>query len=422
MFKTKTVAWDAGVAFVVALLIYGFAAGNMRFEQSLAPHYTNLADSLLQGRLNLTPTGNFYDLLDYQNKVYLSSPPLPAVLMLPLVLLGGMGFSDILFSIVLGALNVGLVQRVFRNGWLTALFAFGTPHLYFSTVGTVWFQAQSVAIGFGVLTVFFAWRKGSWGWAGICWACAILARPTLAFGTPIVLMLLWAPVWVDGLRSINWRFFAPLVAAVGIYAVYNFARFGSPTDFGYSHIIGAPNLSAAIEQYGSFHPYFAWCNGFVMLALPPQILGYIPPDALRFCGHLLDGLDLESVGGFRPNPLGMSLLLATPAFLLLAWAQGRHRLIIGSWLGLIGVMVPIVLLHNTGSLQFGYRYFMDASPMWLLLLAIVLNRSDSEIELPALRWVPQRGLAATLIVLSVLINIWGFLWLFGEFTGAPWPG
>jgi hypothetical protein len=104
----------------------------------------------------------------------------------------------------------------------------------------------------------------------------------------------------------------------------------------------------------------------------------------------------------------MSLLIVTPAFVLLFATWRREPLTLAARAGLLATMIPLWMYHNTGSLQFGYRYWMDAAPMWLVLL--------SEVK-PLRRF---GTFARVLLVASIAINVWGFLWMFEKFAGVTW--
>jgi hypothetical protein len=413
------------LAFLVALLVYSVAAGGMLTEQSLAPHYILLADALTHGELHIFNTGNLFDLLVFDGLLYVSSPPMPALLLFPFVALFDAGFSDVLFSVVLGAAMVALVQYLFRRPWLTLFFALGTAHFHFSALGSMWFLAQQAAICFGLLAVWAA-RNGRWLPAGAAWGAAILSRLTFLFGLPF--LIIW--LWYGSERDSRWRNLLLLVAPVAIagllFSAYNQARFGDPLDFGYAHLAASPNIQEVLSEYGTFHPRFLPCNLWVGLLQPPEINGYVPQLTDRACGYLLSGVNLsDSSAPVVPNPLGMSLLLVSPAFLLLAWARKRSPLIIAAWIGLAGTMLPALLLHNTGSLQFGYRYWMDAAPMWLLLLAAVLPSSDKSESASGWQWPtvavkPPAWMVKGLILASVAIHVWGFFWLYERFVGMSW--
>lgn len=408
---------------VAALLFFTLAAGRMADEQSLAPHYIHLADALLHGQLNLIETGNLYDLLIAPDgRAYVAGSPLPGVLLMPVVALFGNIFADVLFSIVVGALVVALVHHLFQRRWLTLLFAVGTPFLSLAALGSVWLQAHLVAILFGLLALLAALRWERWFLAGFFLMLAGLARPTLLFGAAFysVYLLLTRRdrPWV---RQMAWLI-VPLVLGVLLHGAYNAARFGSPLDFGYQYTAGAPNVVAAYEAYGGFSPHFFSCNLFVSLANPPLIGRSAPNILFSVCDHLLVDVDFSTVASraVEPNPLGMSIFLATPAFLLLLAALRRTPRNIAAWVGLLATMIPLWAYHNTGSSQFGYRYWFDAAPFWLLLLAdndpVALLRAGNTKRLirllAALKW--------PLIVLSIVITIWGALWWYELFVGVGW--
>lgn len=399
----------------LAALLYRLAAGEMWDQQSLAPHYVLLAEAFLHGRLDLPAESGLYDLLVTERGSFVAGSPLPAVLLMPFVWRFGAEFSDVLFSIGLAALAVGAAQWVFGRIWLTVLFALGTPLLIFAALGSYWFQAHLAATLFALLALGSA-QRGRWGLAGGALALAALARPTVLCAAPGLALLLWQQA--DGRRSgwAFWRtgalFVAPLAAAVALHTAYNAARFGAPGDFGYGYVQGAPNITAAYAQYGGFHPHFLGCNLFVSLINPPEINGYVPPALYRLCDHLLAGVDLATrERPLLPNPLGMSVFIATPALLLLFGAGWRRPTARVAWVGLLGVMVPLWLYHNTGSAQFGYRYAMDAAPFWLWLLHLAAPPDAP----PGRLWAARLLTAA-----SVLTTLWGWWWLYRLFVGQTW--
>jgi len=113
----------------------------------------------------------------------------------------------------------------------------------------------------------------------------------------------------------------------------------------------------------------------------------------------------------------MSLLLVTPAFLLLLGARRRRPTVIAAWAGLLAIMLPLWAYHNTGSVQFGYRYWMDAAPFWLLLLAVTYPlepAAASRLD----RWLERAR--RPLLIVSILINVWGFIWIYNLFVGEQW--
>lgn len=400
-------------AFALALIIYGLAAWPVLQRQSIAPHYVYLADALLHGRLDLLQPPVEYDLLVIDDKLFVAGSPMPAILLMPFVAVFGNGFSDILFGIVLGALNVALVQHLFRKWPITLLFAFGTPHLYLAALGSVWFNAHIVAILFGLLALREALGKKRWFVAGLWLAFAGLARPTVMFGAMFFVTMIWLSYKQRHRIRPLLTFATALMLGVAAHGLYNTARFGSPVNFGYQYVQGATNITSAYTRFGGFNPRFLPCNLFVSILSPPQVNGYVPPLTYDVCAYLLEGVNLsEPSVPITPNPLGMSVFIVTPAFLLMFAARQREAtLAAAAWAGLLATMIPLWMYHNTGSVQFGYRYWMDAAPMWLLILSMALKNTSRG---------ASRTFERTLIIFSIAINLWGFLWMFEQFFRVSW--
>ena len=127
---------------------------------STAPYFNYLADAFLHGQLSLyTLPPNLHDLALFNGQYYMYWPPFPAVVLLPFIALFGVGFSDVLFTLGVGALNVFLVALTLRvldrkgilpldpeqRGLMTIFFAFGTVHLFLASLGNVWFTSQVIA-------------------------------------------------------------------------------------------------------------------------------------------------------------------------------------------------------------------------------------------------------------------------------------
>jgi hypothetical protein len=249
-----------------------------------------------------------------------------------------------------------------------------------------------------------------------------LARPTMLFGAAFfgvyLLLTRRERPWLRQMALL----IVPLLLGVVLHSGYNAVRFGRPLDFGYQYTAGAPNVVAAYAEYGGFNPHFLGCNLFVSLLNPPLIGGNAPTTLSSACDHLLAGVDFSTVAktAFEPNPIGMSIFLVTPAFFLLLAALRRTPRNIAAWVGLLATMIPLWLYHNTGSSQFGYRYWFDAAPFWLLLLAendptdlVAAGNANRMVRvLAVLKW--------PLIVLSIILSIWGFLWMYQLFVGFGW--
>jgi hypothetical protein len=318
--------------------------------------------------------------------------------------------------------------------WITVLFALGTPHWYLAALGTYWFTSQIVAVFFSLLAVRETFTKQRWFLAGLWLACAGFARPTALALIPFFIILfigsnlpqrhkdtkfslsLLIPAalrrWAARRRAFVVKlspFLIAIFVGLAAHGLYNYARFGSIGDFGYAYVAGAENLTSTYAKYGGFNPRFLPCNLSVSLLAPPEINGWVPSLIKRACDYLIQGADIsDTSASITPNPLGMSIFIVTPALLLIFNARKRDPIVIAAWIGLLSTLIPLWLYHNTGSLQFGYRYLFDAAPVWIILLAAGIGE---------MKWW-KRGL----ILISIAINAWGFGWMFEKLVGVKWFG
>ena len=286
--------------FALALIAYGVSAKVGLHPTSLAPHYVYLADALLHGQvhlIHLPPTT--YDLLQHNGQWYVAGSPMPSIMMLPFVALFGLGFSDVLFSVVLGAINVALVYSLLgrltsrsdtqtpredkeisarlsgsavisfsisesSRRWITLLFALGTPHWYLAALGSYWFAAHVVAVFFALWAVREALTTRRWFLSGLWLACAGFARPTALFLTPFFVILMIeglehsTPAWLRGWTVTTLAPFAlAVLLGVGAQAAYNYVRFRSIGDFCYSYVAAAGNIPAVHARHVGFKRRFA---------------------------------------------------------------------------------------------------------------------------------------------------------------------
>lgn len=411
--KAKTVAlpaflkqgWIAPAAvFVLAGLVYWLSA--LLFGRDHSPdtaYFDHLADAFLHGRLYLAAPLATDDLTPFGGHWYVPFPPLPALLLLPWAALAGAArVNTVLFSAVVGAANAALAYLFLRalacrgwtrlgwgdNLWLTALFAVGTVHWYMSTIGSVWFVAQICTVTFMLAAVWIAASSGSAPLAGAALALAMLGRPHVALCYPLVLALgARARGRRAACQSAGWIALsvAPLLAAGGMLLAYNYARFGGALDFGYLKQKVSPELANDLRRYGQFNLHYLPHNLWAMLLAGPK-------------------WDLFK-SQIRPTIDGMSLFLTTPALGLIFFARRRSAEVLGAWLALGLLLIPLLTYYNTGWWQFGYRFSLDFMAPVLLLLAV---GAGERVGWPA----------RLLILLGVIANAWG-VWWFANPTSFP---
>lgn len=377
------------------LLIWTGAANQSRYS-----YWNHLAEAFLQGKLHLENPPETHDLTLYNGKWYVPMPPAPAILMLPLAsLIGGENINTSDFSIVLSAVNAVLVylilEQFIRHKWLrlswaamfllVVLFAFGTPHLWVGVRGRAWFVSQIVTVAFLALAVYGSLKSWSPWWVGTCIGFAIAARPNGLMSWPFVFAIAMQ-ILKEKSGSVNFgdmlgwsvRSALPVGVAVAGLLFYNQARFGNAFDFGYVTISGDPTIVANAQTYGIFSPHYIPANLKAMFF-------YIP------------AIQPGAQWPILPSTTGMSLFLVTPPLLYLFHRYERQWWIIGAWASVFLNFLLLVLYHNTGAHQFGYRYILDAGVPVITLLAAALGNK-----------IPWHFIL--LLLFSIAFNIYGTYW------------
>ena len=73
---------------------------------------------------------------------------------------------------------------------------------------------------------------------------------------------------------------------------------------------------------------------------------------------------------FKPDGLGMSVLITSPGLLFASqadWRKPRAWWLLGAT---IAVLIPTLLYYGGGWLQYGYRYFLDSVPFVMALCGL----------------------------------------------------
>lgn len=389
--------------FLFTFFLYEHIAAWIGWVNKTKYSYWNLlADEFVNGRLYLShPPLNKHDLTLYNGKWFVPSPPVPAILMMPLTyLIGAENLSTADFSMFFSAINTLLVFLVFdqlirrqwiklsRNSalWLALLFAFGTPHLWVGISGRFWFVSQILTVTFLGLAVLAALKSWSPWIIGICIGLAAGTRPNGLLSLPFVFAITMQIMKEEhGMINLK-RIFAwscktaiPIMIAVLGLLIYNYARFENFLDFGYITINGDPNIVKNAQTHGLFSLYYIPRNLQVMFLYLPQ------------------KIDWGSRWPILPSGSGMSIFLTTPALIYLFRRYENKWWIIGAWTTVLFNFIFLILYHTTGKDQFGYRYILDVLVPLVALLAAGLGKK-----------IPWHFIF--LLIISIIINLYGANW------------
>lgn len=353
-------------------------------------HFALLADAWLHGRLDLggpPPAYTGYnDFAVFEGRYYVSFPPLPAALLVPMVKLAGsaervrdgaffLGLAGVGPSVLFLALEaLRRARRVDRtqaeNAALAALFALGSVYWFSAVQGTVWFAAHVVGVALTALYILFSIDARRPFLAGLCLGLAFATRAPLGFAFPLFLYEALraarradppegasiAPSFAGAdarfLLSRLALFAAPAAAVLVALLWHNAARFGDPLEFG--HRLLDIGWRARIEKWGLFSYHYLGRNlGVVLTSLPYTSTAGAP---------------------FQINTHGLALWLTTPLYAWALWPKRASALFAALAVTAAIVALPSLLYQNSGWLQFGYRFSNDFALFLFVMIAASRRR------------------------------------------------
>lgn len=479
----EAVFWSV-LLFFLALTVYWVS--NAPLGDGLVPRQTayvnhvNQAYSFLHGKLELTT--RFYitepALYDGEGtcvegtpgcKYYLTHPPMPAIVLMPLVALFGPGINATLVSVVVGALSAPLVFLIARRltprlemQLLAAImFLFGSIFWFTTSNGGVWFFSHVVAMFFMLAAVYVTLAQRNPFLAGLFLGAAYLSRLPLVLTTPFFVVMFLDQWWErdaapDGppWKRVNLKPLIQFGIGLGIFIsasmVFNYLRFDSPFDGGHSHSpqVDQPQLQQVYSD-GILNPVYiprhihvifevlpivskqgsyvwpSWLGTAIWVTTPAFFCAFfanIKPPRLRLAGAALLVVPVVIMVWQRIaevwEPRWANDLLPHGIHLLPIWfmvwvaiaggLRDRDRLVIGCWAAIVLVALLDFSFAATGWAQFGYRYGMDLYPFLFLLTIRGFGQH--------LGW-HHVGLVG----LGVLVNLWGVLWIY-QFDPAQTNG
>lgn len=369
------------VLFLITLAVYLLSNQG---EGAKWNHFVFLADAFLQGHLYITKN-ILTELVSQNGHYFVVYPPMPAILLMPFVAIFGTGFYQPILSIFLGAINVYICNivllKLFKSEkialWISILYAFGTIQWYHAEVGSSWYVAHIVALFFLWLSLLELVTKQRLFLIGLFIGGAYLARlPTILAGAFVFLYLHQKFLqYKDQKFILNYRnfllFSIGFTPAILFNATYNYLRFGTIFDVGYSML---PIFNEPWYKYGLFNIQYLPIHLKEIFGAMP-VFSTSPPFVI-------------------PSVYIMALWFVTPAFLLVIIAKFRTKLAIASLITIILISLPGLMHGNNGSTQFGYRFALDYLPFLLFLTALGYERV-------------KKSVGNLLIILSMLINLWG---------------
>ncbi len=339
---------DAIPAMITSFVGILIAVINLRFPGT--DFNSRLAESFLAGRLDFInlPGSGVLDMALFHGRYYSPFGVLPALIALPFVWLGGFhqGALNLLAVIAVYLLAFRIAQDAGYSSrdslWLALALAAGSEFLEVTVINA--HLPHTLGVLFILVAIWeFQDQRRPW-LIGVLIGCATACRPVM--GINILFFAAAMP---------QFRRLAGMGATFGVFVLaiawYNFARFGSPFEAGYSYQIYSATLAHA-----------DWSTPG-NLAGPLFALWHIPINAKTFF-----------FGWPDVNHVGTSVLLMSPWLVYLFGGRKLERI---DWIAVavcLLIMLTFLSFRSTGFRQAGYRFSLEFMP---LLWWVVVRRLDS---------------------------------------------
>lgn len=374
------------------VLLHDLLGGTL-FVHNQWDSYTLQAMAWRDGRMALSQNYSWLELAVYNGQYYVSFPPVPSLVMLPLTWIWGVDTPNNVVVMVFALSAVICAYQALRKVGLrdtvsmfwAVFFVMGSNMLWMSTTGGVWFLAQglNLALCFGAVWAMLCGKKT------LCLtliALAVGCRPfsLCLLGIAYVYFCMQeakqngGPWYRAALRQAK-HLILPLLIGLA-YAWYNYARFGNPLEFGHNYL---PEFSAeGSEQFGL---RYLLQNAYNILLRP---VTFQANGTLQF--PLFDGFLF-----YVANPIFIVWFVYVVQDLI------KKRMTAEKWLLIVGFLLNLAMLlvHKTfGGWQFGARYTVDLLP-YVLWYFVRCRRMQPK------RWEVLLGLFA------VMFNTYGALYM-----------
>jgi len=352
---------------------------------NLNQEFVQLARSFYHGHLNFFhyPTGD--SSIDiWKGQFYWALGPFPAIFILPFVALFNLVHIAFYQWYIQWLLVPGVLYMVFRlarkldfstfDSYILGFgFVLGSVFIGVSSSSASWYFAQVLTTFLLFASILEFYGKRRWWLIGVICGCVALTRISAAPIAIFYLLELWVTYSKKSERKQRLRqlfnLCLPLVLAVMVLGLYNFARFGNPLQQGYSYqILNIPDTSDRI--YGLFSLHYIPANLYYFLLSTP---------AAVFRNNLTHILKFPFI---QVNSWGLSVFFTSPYLLYLFLMKkvsfdGRTiRMLIA--IGISAIMV--LTYYGIGDSQYGYRYSLDFLPLLFMLFMIKYRQKHGRLS------------------------------------------
>ncbi len=391
------------IFFIASTLIIGLSYNKNSFKNQYA---TRLAQSFTQGDLYLTELPrlnnghiNTIDISWFNDKAYWPPGPFPsALLVLPVLLFDKLGlvFPQILIHYFLTVIVLLLIFKIAKKlNYPTDSCWFFCFAFFFS----VFLQLNINTLFFNQLIIVLLIWMGIWEYLTYkrYWLLGAISAFCLATRGSAGLLVIFfiLDILIDQLQNNKQKIknlitlLSPMLLMIILLGIYNFARFGSILETGYSYQILFPMTERA-RDYGLFSLIHLPGNLYYFLLHSPL------PVFKDTISHVL------TYPYIKADPWGIGIFFTSPFLLYLFFFKYKNKLAKILLITSLAIAISILLYYGIGYIQFGYRYALDFLPLLFFLFMILYREKKSELS---------TGLKV-LMLISALINWHLFINLF----------
>ncbi|MFT3892307.1 MAG: hypothetical protein QM730_11790 [Anaerolineales bacterium] len=351
--------------FVFLVYAWFITYGTFTTWEKSTRYYAHLADAFSKGQLNVDIVPNvelveardpydsenrphfddeMWDMSLYKEKLYIYWGPVPALLMLPFQARSDKLLLDmyLVYGFLCGlfAINSLLILKLWKRLFsdvpvgnvLAAMFltAFLLPILWSLNVPDVYEAAIGAGQFFLMGGIYFAFlamdtgRKRYLFLAGLFWACSVGSRAINVFS--VVFLFVSVSLWVFRKHSGSLQYWKkslssilyltiPLMLGAILIGAYNWARFGSPFEFGLRYQITIYNLNR--DSSLSFRPEYFPLNLYAYGLQPFKVISTFPLLRPVHVSSFLNSLKIAQPKLYAAGSMA-GILFSTP-FLLLSF-------------------------------------------------------------------------------------------------------
>lgn len=387
------------------IFLFAIFCGYINFRAGwfgIDKHFSLLAQSFLKNDLFLSPLNlPDGDFVDYLGRQYLFFGPLPSIILMPFVFVVGKNFPQInlsIASLVVTYIATFMLSRKLQfskvsSFWLSNFFVFGTVLYFVGLINISAYIPQAVGTALFMLSLLEYFSKKRWLVIGLLVGAAGATRITL-FGISVFFLLeIYRTRNKLDIKKSLALFMIPVLFSMSMLAIYNFRRFHSVFETGYTKNVSILDKDYYNYKEGFFSPVHIPANLYSLLLMAPEP---IKKEHVEF---------VLQFPYLKANGFGMAIWFTSPLFLFLFRAK-KKPYVPSAATAIVFLAIPSLLYWGIGAAQFGYRYSLDFLPLLFLILTTSFKK-----ELP---------LAAKIIItFGIIFNCFYMMSIWSSYDPYP---